>query len=158
MSYRVKMLLPLIGLVLLCGYAGFAVIRTGNKAQQAQEVKQPLPSTVGDLATAKLVEIKDAAGQVVLNGNIVHKNKQDKDVEGEALLTGSGTNAEAKGKLEVEVSTNSNGLTEKELELDVRGLTPGASFSLFLDGQQVTTFVTDLHGSVDLEMKAATTK
>jgi hypothetical protein len=155
MSYRVKMVLPLVGMLLLCGYAAFAVIRSGNKVQ---EVKQPLPSSVGDLAAAKLVEIKDAAGQIVLSGNFVVENKQDGDVEGKALLTGTGINATMKGEAEFEVSTNRNGVTEKELEISVRKLAPGTSFSLFVDGQQVATFSTNQRGAAELEMKDAPTK
>jgi hypothetical protein len=155
MSYRGKRILPLVGMLLLCGYAAFAVIRSGNKVQ---EVKQPLPSSVGDLAAVKLVEIKDAAGQVVLSGSFVVENKQDGDVEGKALLTGTGVNAAAKGEAEFDVSTNKNGSTEKELEISVRKLSPGASFSLFLDEQQVATFYTNGRGAAELEMKDAPAK
>lgn len=155
MSYRGKRILPLVGMLLLCGYAAFAVIRSGNKVQ---EVKQPLPSSVGDLAAVKLVEIKDAAGQVVLSGSFVVENKQDGDVEGRALLAGTGVIAAAKGEAEFEISTNRNGSTEKELEVSVRKLSPGASFSLFVDGQQVAAFYTNGRGAAELEMKDAPAK
>ena len=155
MSYRVKRILPLVGMLLICGYAAFAVIRSGNKVQ---EVKQPLPPSVGDLTVAKLVEIKDAAGQIVLSGSFVVENKQDSHVEGKALLTGTGINAEAKGEAEFEVSTNRNGGTEKELEVSVRKLAPGTSYSMFVDGQQVATFSTNQRGAAELEMKDAPTK
>jgi hypothetical protein len=155
MSYKVKRILPLIGLLLLCGYAAFAVIRTGK---QAQEVKYPLPSSVGDLAAAKLVEIKDTSGQIVLSGTFVVENKQDGDVEGNALLTGIGVNAVAKGEAEFEVSRNINGTTERELEISVNKLTPGTSFSMFVDGRQVATFTTNLRGAAELEMKDTVTK
>jgi hypothetical protein len=148
MSYRVKMVLPLVGMLLLCGYAAFAVIRSSK----VQEVKQPLPSSVGDLAAAQLVEIKDAAGQIVLSGSFVVENKQDGDVEGKALLTGTGSNAEAKGEAEFEVSTKRNGETEKELEITVSKLAPGTSFNMFMDGQEVATFTTDREGAAELEM------
>jgi hypothetical protein len=149
------MVLPLVGLLLLCGYAAFAVIRGASKAQ---EIKQPLPSSVGDLAAAKSVEIKDAAGHVVLSGAFVAEREQDGDVEGKALLTGTGNNAAAKGEAEFEVSTNKTGGTERELEVSVRQLAPGTSFSLFVDGQQVATFSTDQRGAAELEMKDAPTK
>lgn len=155
MSYRVKMVLPLVGLLLLCGYAAFAVIRSGSKAQ---EIKQPLPSSVGDLAAAKLVEIKDAAGHIVLSGTFGARHEQDGDVEGKALLTDTVSNAAAKGEAEFEVSTNINGGTERELEVSVRQLAPGTSFSLFVDGQQVATFSTDQRGAAELEMKDVPTE
>ena len=155
MSYKVKRILPLVGMLLLCGYAAFAVIRTSNKVQ---EVKLPLPSSVSDLAAAKLVEIKDAAGQIVLSGNFIAENKRNGDVEGKALLTGTGINAMAKGEAEFEVSTNRNGGKEKELEVSVRRLAPGTSFSMFVDGQQVATFTTNQRGAAELEMKDAPAK
>ena len=155
MSYRVKRILPLVGMLLLCGYAAFAVIRTGNKVQ---EVKQPLPSSVGDLAGAKLVEIKDAAGQVVLSGNFALENKQDGDVEGKALLTGTGINATARGEAEFEVSTNKTGGTERELEVSVSKLAPATTYSMFINGQQVATFSTNQRGAAELEMKDAPAK
>lgn len=150
MSYRVKMVLPLVGLLLLCGYAAFAVIRSGSKVQ---EIRQPLPSSVGDLAAAKLVEIKDAAGHVVMSGTFVAKREQDGDVEGKAPLTGTVSNAAAKGEAEFEVSMNKTGATERELEVSVRQLAPGTSFGLFVDGQQMATFSTDQRGAAELEMK-----
>jgi hypothetical protein len=141
--------------LLLCGYAAFAVIRSSNKVQ---EVKQPLPSSIVDLAAAKLVEIKDPTGQIVLSGNFAPENKQGGAVEGKALLTGSGSNATARGEAEFEVSTTGNGGTEKELEISVSKLAPGTSFSLFIDGRQVATFSTNQRGAAELEMKDAPTK
>ena len=41
MSYRVKMFLPLVGMLLLCGYAAFAVIRSGNKVQEVKNAMDP---------------------------------------------------------------------------------------------------------------------
>lgn len=155
MSYRVKRILPLVGMLLLCGYAAVAVIRTGNKVQ---EVKQPLPSSVGDLAGAKLVEITDAAGQIVLSGCFAPENKQDGDVEGKALLTGTGINATARGEAEFEVSTNKTGGTERELEVSVSKLAPATTYSMFINGQQVATFSTNQRGAAELEMKDAPTK
>lgn len=155
MSYRVKRILPLVGMLLLCGYAAFAVIRSGNKVQ---EVKQPLPYYVSDLAAAKLVEIKDAAGQIVLSGNFIVENKRDGGVEGKALLTATGINAGAKGEAEFEVSKNRNGATEKELEVSVRKLAPATSFSMFVDGKQVATFSTNQRGAAEVEMKDAPAK
>lgn len=73
MNYRVKRILPLIGLLLLCGYAAFAVIRSSTKVQ---EVKQPLPSSIVELAAAKLAEIKDTTVQIVLSGNFALETKQ----------------------------------------------------------------------------------
>lgn len=49
MSYRLKMVLPLVGLLLLCGYAAFAVIR----ASKVQEIRQPLPHDAPGIVGSK---------------------------------------------------------------------------------------------------------
>jgi hypothetical protein len=155
MSYRIKTFLPIVGMLLLCGYAAVAVIRTRD---QAQKVKQPLPSIVGGLEAAKLVEIKDAAGQVILSGSFVAVNRPDDALEGKAKLAGAGDSAvAAQGEAEFEVSTNKRGV-KQELEIEISRLAPRTSYSLHLDGKQVTTFSTDQRGAVDLEMTAAQTK
>lgn len=67
MSYRVKMIIPLVGMFFVFGFAAICVIRA------APEVKQALPQSVGDLGVVKLVEVKDAGGQVILNGNTIFR-------------------------------------------------------------------------------------
>jgi hypothetical protein len=140
------MVLPVVGLLLLCAYAAIAVSRSGR----AQEVKQPLPTSIGDLARVKSVEIKDSAGRVVLSGNFVTKSERDGDIEGKAVLTS--TDANARGAAEFEISTGRNGKTVRELEVEVRQLAAGAQFTLFLDGQQAATFSTNQRGAAELEM------
>ena len=55
------------------------------------------------------------------------------------------------GKAEVEVSAK-NGSVDKELEVDVHKLAPGAAFSLLIDGRQEASFTTDRHGAAELEL------
>lgn len=155
MRYKVKRIFPIIGMVLICGYATLAVIR---KANRVQEVKQPLPSFVGDLAAARSVEIKDAAGQIVLSGNFAAESERNGEIEGKAPLTGAATNPAAHGEAEFEVSTKSGGGKAKELEFSLRGLAPATAYGIFLDGQQVATFSTDRRGAAQLELKDAEAK
>ena len=145
MSYRVKMILPVIGMFLL-GCAVMAAVRG-----EGGEIKQPLPASLDDLAAVRLVEIKDAGGQVVLGGSFTTATKTNGDVEGEATLAATGVDTDAVGKAEVEVSTR-NGNVDKELEVEVSKLVPGTAFNLFIDGRQAAVITTDHRGSAELEM------
>jgi len=145
MSYRVKMLLPLVGMFVLGCVVVAAVTREGR------EIKQPLPQSLDDLAKVRLVEVRDAGGQIVLGGSFTMATKKNGDVEGEATLAATGVDTDAVGKAEVEVSTR-NGNVEKELEVEVSNLAPGATFSLFIDGQQAAVITTNPRGHAELEM------
>jgi hypothetical protein len=145
MSYRVKMMLPVVGMFLLGCVVVAAVTGEGG------EIKQPLPASLDDLAAVRLVEIKDAGGQVVLGGSFTMATKANGDIEGEATLAATGAHADAAGKAEVEVSTR-NGDVEKELEVEVSKLAPGTTFNLFIDGQQAAVITTNPRGHAELEM------
>lgn len=146
MSYRLKMVLPVIGMFLL-GCAVVAAVR-----DEGGERKQALPPSLDDLAGVKLVEVKDAGGRIVLSGSFTMKTKPNRDVEGEATLAASGVDTDAAGRAEVEVSTKKDGRAEKELEVEVRNLAPGASFGVFVDGRQAAVFTTNPRGAAELEM------
>ena len=146
MSYRVKMILPLVGMFLLGCVVVFAVRR------ESREIKQPLPQTLDDLASVRVIEVKDAGGQTVLGGNLTVETKTNGRVEGEVTLAATGVDADAAGKAEVEVSAKKDGSVVKELEVEVRNLAPGASFHLVVDGKQAAVFTTDPRGAADLEM------
>ena len=145
MSYRVKMMLPVVGMFLLGCVVVAAVTGEGR------EIKQPLPASLDDLAAVRLVEVRDAGGQTVLGGSFTMATKKNGDVEGEVTLAATGVDADAAGKAEVEVSKR-DGNVEKELEVEVSGLAPGATFNLFVDEQQAAVITTDPRGHAELEM------
>jgi hypothetical protein len=146
MEYRLKMMLPVVGMFLLFGAVTLVIV--GN---QNNEMKQPLPASLDNLATTRLVEIRDAGGQVVLSGSFTITTKDNGDIDGEATLTATAVGSNAEGKAEIEVSTE-KGTEEKELEVEVYKLTPRASFNLFVDGQQITAFSTNQRGDAELEI------
>lgn len=148
MSYRVKTMIPVIIMLFSFGYVVVALNRSG-----AQEIRQPLPPAL-DLAAAKLIEIRDAGGQVVLNGNMITtETERDGDIERIAPLVSTGVIADAKGKAEIEVSTERNGMLERDLEVEVYSLAAGTSYNLFIDGQQIASFSTNGRGAAELEMR-----
>lgn len=148
MSTKIKVLIPVVGMLLLFGYTVVAVTR------HAQEVKQTLPQAIGDLSAARLVEVKDAGGQTVLSGTLTFVNERSGDVEGEATLTSAAAAGGASGKAEVEVSAERGGVKRQEIELEARGLAPGAAYGLHVDGQQAATFNADGRGAAELELSS----
>lgn len=140
------MILPVVVMFLAFGYAVLAIVRGG-----ANEIKQPLLPSLDDLAAVRLVEVKNAGGQIVLSGSFTMTTKNNLDIEGEATLAATSVDADAAGKAEVEVSKR-NGNVEKELEVEVRKLAPGETFNLFIDGQQTAVIKTNQRGVAELEM------
>ena len=146
MSYRVKMILPVVGMFLVA-CAAVAAITGGGR-----EIKQPLPPSLDNLAAVKLLEIRDGGGRVVLAGNFTTTTKRDGDVEGAAPLAASGVDPDAAGEAEIEIANKKNSVVEKELEVEVRNLSANTSYGLFVDGRQAAVFTTDPRGKAELEM------
>ena len=57
----------------------------------------------------------------------------------------------ARGVAEIEISSDSPAFTEQELELSVKHLSAGSRYFLFLDGQEVASFMTNHQGRAELE-------
>jgi hypothetical protein len=147
MSYRVKMILPIVVMFLTLGYAAMAIVRGDSR-----EIKQPLPPFLDNLGAVKLVEIRDEGGRVILGGNFTLTTEKNGEVEGTALLAASGVDPDAVGEAEIEISNKKNSFTEKELEAEVKNLAANTSYNLFIDGQQAASFKTNHRGAVELEM------
>jgi hypothetical protein len=150
MSYRVKMILPIVIMFLTLGYAATAIIRSDS-----QEIKQTLPPFLDNLAAVKLVEIRDVDGRVILGGNFASKEEKNGEVEGAASLVASSVDPDAAGEAEIEISNRKNSSGEKELEIEVRNLSANTSYTLFIDGQQAASFKTNQRGAAKLEMTNA---
>ena len=147
MSYKKKTMIPVLGMVLILGYAAINIV-----SGDADEIKHPLPQSLSDLRAVKLVEIKDADGQVVLSGSFDSTGERNGEIERKAILTGTGIDADAKGEAEIEISKESDAFTEQELEVSVENLATLTAFKLFVDGQEVAVFNTDVRGDAEIEM------
>jgi hypothetical protein len=136
---------PILGLAIICltaaVYAG---------AMPAQEVQQPLPTTVADLATVSRVEVAQN-GTVVLAGQFGPEENDGDEIKREAPLTGS---SNAKGEAEVEL--NADDRARQELEVDVEGLTAQTAYQVLVDGQVAGTLTTNARGKGSLEMSRNT--
>ena len=147
MSGRKKAILSVIGMVLILGYAAINVLSNGSK-----EIKLPLPASLTRLADVKLVEVKDGGGRVVLSGSFgAPTTTKSGDIERQTGLVGTAVDTDATGKAEIEISANNN-VTDQEMEIEVKRLSPSTEFHLVIDGQQAATFTTDANGEAELEM------
>ena len=136
---------------LILSVATALALSAGATAVVAQS-KDRLPATVGDLTTAQLIEVRDQAGQVLLNGTFkTEKNKPD-ETERKADLTSPTGQEKAEGDAEVEVERK-NGVAKKdELELEVEHLPAMTSCEVFIDGVRAGAFVTSKSGKGKLKL------
>ncbi len=153
MSYKEKKFIPIFGMFLVLLYATINVAKGDT-----DEIKQPLPSSLTDLAAVKVVEISDANGQTVLKGNFIESGNDLNEVERTAALVGEGSSANARGKASIEISKKKNGFMEKELEVETQNLAARSVFKVIVDGQEVASFTTNHTGKAELELSNEHTK
>lgn len=137
---------PILGLAALCvAAAAYAT------AMPSQEIQQPLPDTVADLATVTRVEVA-ANSTVILSGTFGPEENDGDEIKREAPLTASSGN----GKGEAEVELNAEDRTRQELEVDVEALTARTTYQVLVDGNVVGTITTDVRGKGSLELSRNT--
>ena len=133
---------PIFGLVLVCLTAvAYAT------AMPPQEVQQPLPMTIADLATVTRVEVAENS-TVLLSGQFGVEEADGTEVKREARLTGA--DGEAEGEAEVELDAADR--AKQELEVEVEGLRPRTTYQVLVDGQVAGTITTDVRGEGSVEL------
>ena len=103
-----------------------------------------------DLRNAVTAEIRDAQDEVVLRGTFMLVEEEDDDIERKAALTPT-NGGEATGEAEVEFAAEMP--VEQELEFAAGGLTAGATYSLVVDGREITAVAADRRGRVAIELE-----
>jgi len=104
-----------------------------------------------DLRNATGAEVRDAQGQAVLRGDFAPVEEDDDDIERKAVLKPLDASLKASGDAEVEFAKNQP--KEQEVEFQGRDLAPGATYTLVIDGHDVTTGTADKRGRLDIEVK-----
>ena len=102
-----------------------------------------------DLRNAAAAEVRSAEGQAVMRGDFTSVDEDDDDTERKAALKpadgGKGT-----GDAEVEFAKDQP--KEQEVEFLGRDLTPGAEYSLLIDGHEVAKATADKRGRIEIEV------
>jgi hypothetical protein len=114
------------------------------------------PPVAVDLADvvpdAQIVEIRDDRGVTVLSGEF----RSRRDALGNMELDAALMNRRARqviGEVEVEIPAAGREDRQPELEVDVLGLAPNASYTVVIDDRAVGRFTTDDRGSIDMELR-----
>jgi hypothetical protein len=116
----------------------------------AQQSDRTFPATL-DLDTMQLVEIRDGAGQVILNGTFVTKKNDAKETERTAELK-SPTGQSSKGKVEVEIERKDGAIAKAKIELEAERLDAMTTMSVLIDGQPITAIMTSKSGKAEIEL------
>ena len=137
---KTRQWIPIGGLLAAVAGGGYMV---------AQLDGQVSPAT-GDFRNAAIAQIKDAGGQVVLQGQFVAPVEEDGGLERRATLAPAGADADATGAAEVEYAKTAP--TEQEVEFKAENLQPGATFTFVLDGTTIASGVADQNGRAEVEV------
>jgi len=126
-------------------------VATVAGAQTPQAPPAQLAS-IGDLSTSQLIEVRDKAGQILLQGTFKTSEKDSKETERKAELT-SPTGQNSKGKVAVEMVRKEGVVTENELEIEVEKLAGMIDCDVFVDGRHVASLLTSKKGKAEVKMK-----
>lgn len=140
MSEKSREMIPIAGLLGTIAIAVYFVVQLNG--QQA--------ATSGDFTNAATAQVRDAQGQIVLQGSFVLADEEDDDIERRAVLEPTGVDADATGEAEVEFSKATP--AEQEIEFSVRNLQAGAIVTFVIDGVDIATATVDRRGRAEVEL------
>jgi hypothetical protein len=132
--------IPLGGLLATVAITGYMVVQLNAQA--------PAPSA--NFTNAAMAQVRDAQGQVVLQGQFMPPADDDSDVELKATLAPTAVDADAAGEAEVEFAKATP--TTQEVEFSVKNLQPGATFTFVIDNTDVATATADRRGRAEVEL------
>lgn len=129
--------------------AGLVVIAAVSIYMVAQLRAQ---TVTGDFSNAAVAEVREAQGQIILRGQFVAEpdDADDDDVERKAVLQPTGIDVDASGVAEVEIDKSTP--ARQEIELTLENVTPGAVFTLVIDGREVATATANAKGRGEIEV------
>jgi hypothetical protein len=112
-----------------------AAVGVAQDKNNSGRIKDALPAGI-NLTDAKVVEIRDEGGKVLLSGTFSNFA---------APLLSNDAVSKAKGLAEIEIE-KSGAATKQEIEVAVEHLPALATFKLIVDGNEVATFTTSKAG------------
>jgi hypothetical protein len=137
---------------MLAGMCGL-VMAAGLAVSQVDGVAATPPVvSLGDVSEAHIVEIRDHKGETVLSGEFRSRVDTLGNIEKDAALKNQ-RDQRVIGEIEVELPAAGRANRRPELEVDIIGLQPRASFTVVIDDRIVGAFITDDRGSVDMELQ-----
>ena len=135
-----RQIIPIAGLLATIAIAIYFVVQLNAQGTG--------PS--GNLTNAAVAEVRNAQGQVVLQGQFAQADEDDDDVERKAVLKPTGIDADAAGEAEVEFARTSPAV--QEVEFSISGVEIGSTLTFVIDGQEIGTATADRRGRAELEV------
>ena len=135
-----RQIIPIAGLLATIAIAIYFVVQLNAQGTG--------PS--GNLTNAASAEVRNAQGQIVLQGQFAQADEDDDDVERKAVLKPTGIDADAAGEAEVEFARTSPSV--QEVEFSITGVEIGSTFTFVIDGQEIGTATADRKGRAELEV------
>ena len=129
-----------------------AIAVSAGAGRLVAQGKGTLPSTIGDLNAAQLVEVRDQTGQVLLNGTLKTTKNKAKETERNAELQSPTGQQKAEGKVDVDIERKDGAVSKDEIELEVEHLPAMTSCDVFIDGIRAGSFVTSKSGKGKLKL------
>ena len=133
-------LIPIGGLLATIAAAAYMVVQLNGQAA----------APTGDYTNAATAQVRNAQGQIVLEGQFMAPVEEDGGLERRATLAATGIDADASGEAEVEFAKATP--AEQEVEFSVANLPAAATFTFVIDGTDVATATTDRRGRAEVEL------
>jgi hypothetical protein len=132
--------IPVGGLLATIAAAGYMVVQLNGQTS--------VPT--GDFTNAITAQVRDAQGQVVLEGRFMAPVEEDGGVERRATLAPTGADTDATGEAEVEYEQPTP--VKQEIEFSVSNLQPGARFTFVIDSIDISSATADRRGRAEVEV------
>ena len=132
--------IPIGGLLATIAAGSYGVVHLHGQAQ----------APTADFTKASAVQVKNAQGQIVLQGEFQAAVEEDGGLERRAVLAPTGVDADAAGEAEVEFAKS--GATRQEVEFAVRNVEPGVIFTFVIDGIDVASATSTQRGRAEVEL------
>jgi hypothetical protein len=139
----------LLVLGILCGAT---VLAAAGARLLTNPASPSTPFVLGNVSEAHIVEIRDDGGETVVSGEFRSRVDAIGNTELDAALIDR-RGRQVIGEVEIELPGPGREGRRPELEVDLMGLAPRATFTIVVDDRTVGTFTTDDRGSVDMEVQ-----
>ena len=139
---KTRQWIPVGGLLVTFIAAGVIVVASSQQG-----------TAPADFTNAATAQVKDAQGQIVLEGPFMMPVEEDGGLERRATLAPTGVDTDATGEAEVEYATGTP--TEQEVEFSVENVAPAATFTFAIDGTDVASAKSDRRGRVEVELNVS---
>lgn len=131
--------------------AGVLATFAGGAYAVAQSSGPGQPPPAADFTNAVLAQVRDAQGQIVLQGEFAAPVEEDGGLERRATLKPTGVDADAIGEAEVEFAKTAP--IEQEVEFAAQNLAVDTRFTFVIDGVDVASATTNRQGRADVELE-----